>query len=186
MNPEVSSAIEGSSAIYALFTAALPKSFRAKGYASSSGRLDVIARSIMNVAAIEPSAAVIALFGGLDAFLLAPPRCCERATEMEIMTDMLIAVTKGAGAHTSLFYSSVDELLDRISVSHPLVLLKEAGGIGDIGGKKAFFLGSNVDMPASLEQRLIQRGAASVSVGPFSLHADHVIAFIAWLRSRQA
>lgn len=174
--------IEGSSAIYVLFAASLPRSFKMKGYASSSGRLDVVARSMANVAAIEPSASVLVVFSDYSTVLLARPGL-PSLSEVEIMNDVLTVISRGSGEYFSIFRTSFEELIDRMSLSHSLVLLKEGGGTEDLSGRKAFFLGSNVDMSADAEEIIMRRGGVSASIGPLSLHADHVVAFVAWMRS---
>ncbi|MCX8195748.1 MAG: hypothetical protein N3F67_01495 [Acidilobaceae archaeon] len=167
------------------------KPFALRGYAGSSGRLDVVARCII-ASSIEPSAAVYALLLGPPnppKLLVAPAGCCAGLRELELMADMSRALKRGEGEWLHVRDQGLEELLGWLSRDHEIVLLEERGKNALLYrelvlGRKAMFLGSHLDMPPEALSLVRRYAKASVSVGPRSLHADHVVAFLAWLRSQ--
>lgn len=165
--------------------------FSLKGYAGASGRLDVVARSILALS-LEPSASLYALLLGPPSppkVVVAPPSCCLGLTEPDVMAEISRALKRGEGNRLAVREQGAEELFYQLSKQYELVLLEERGrnALRErelIAGEKAMVLGSHVDMPPDIAAIAKRYAVASVSVGPRSLHADHVIAFLAWLRSQ--
>ncbi|MEN2999583.1 MAG: hypothetical protein ABDH61_03315 [Acidilobaceae archaeon] len=180
-----------SSAYVIVSSTGVTRPFSLRGYAGASGRLDVIARSILALS-LEPSSLLYALLlgpPGPPKVIVAPPSCCIGLTELEIMAEISRALKRGEGDWVQVREQGAEELLYQLSKQYELVLLEERGrnALKErwlIAGRKAMILGSHVDMPPEVLALARRYARASISVGPRSLHADHVIAFLAWLRSQ--
>jgi len=164
--------------------------FRLRGYAGSSGRLDVIARCVI--------ASRLASGFGFLGVLLGPPRpprvlvvgpgCEVPGGERGVMVEISRALTRGSSGCFEVVDVDVERLIyliDKSGFRH--VILREDGANAFwrrelLGGRAAFYMGSHVDMPGWVESLVRRYGAQPVSLGPRSLHAEHAILAVLLLR----
>ncbi len=165
--------------------------FRLRGYAGSSGRLDVIARCIL---ALQPYSHC-----GFIGVLLGPPRpprvlimrspgSTVFRSEKQVMVEIARALEHGSTEYMRVLDVGFERLVHVIGKNgFKHVLLKEDGvnvfrNPSLIVGRTAFYLGSHVDMPDWAEEVVRRSGAIKVSIGPRSVHAEHVILAILLLK----
>ncbi|MEM1927614.1 MAG: hypothetical protein QXS85_02620 [Acidilobaceae archaeon] len=163
--------------------------FKPRGYASSAGRIDIVARCMY----------VLSAFSGRVCFmgaLLGPPSPPKLvldtkprySSEREAAVELSRALKRGGSGSILVLEESIEKvLLEAKRLGFALTLLREDGvsvleNLSLIEGRRLFLLGSQVDIPEHIESYAISLGASVVSVGPVSLHTEHVIAFIEWLR----
>lgn len=172
-------------------TAVTRGGFRLRGYAGSTGRIDVIARCIVASQLSSDSGFVGVLLGppSPPKVLVVKPACLgggvsEKGVVLEISRALKYERTRCMEV-LDLDVERLIHLIGRSGFRH--VLLREDGvNIFTkpelVSGRVAFYLGSHVDMPRWVEDLLESRGATVVSVGPHSLHSEHVILAILMLR----
>ena len=172
-------------------TARTDGNYLAKGYAGPSGRLDVVARSYLAIS--ESSFKFYALLLGpprAPRILLAPSECRSKvSSERSFMVEASKAL-RGLDSCFKVIEGGVETLSYILSKeTSSVLLLREEGG--DVsrhlrelcGDRPAFIAGSHIDPPEDVA-RYIERSLkpVKVSVGPLSLHTDHVFGYISLLR----
>jgi tRNA pseudouridine-54 N-methylase len=165
--------------------------FRLRGYAGGSGRLDVIARCVMVVQLYSGS--------GLLGVLLGPPsppkvlvvrawECPSFRSERQVMVEIAKALTRGSSGCMEVLDVSFERLVHVLNVSGFRHVLLAEDGVNAfknsylVAGRIAFYLGSQIDMPRWAEDVVKRYGAVRVSLGPRSVHSEHVILTILSLR----
>ncbi|BAA79775.1 conserved hypothetical protein [Aeropyrum pernix K1] len=163
----------------------------ARGYAGPSGRLDVIARAYNAI--LEPNATLAALLmgGPLPPRLLIAPLSCKDIVRSE--RSFMIEASRALRGRRSCFTvndEGVEALASLLRRFKPRILLAEKGGdISSHWGEMCsssptFIAGSHLDPPHGLIKHLERSlgGFLRVSVGPLSLHTDHVFLLVSALR----
>lgn len=189
--------LNSSSSLYVVVssTAVTRGGFKLRGYASATGRLDVIARCIM-VSQLDPSSGFIAILLGPPS----PPRivvvkqgCCRGVySERWFMLELSRVLSRGTTDIMEVIDVDVERLIHVIGRSgFKHVILKEDGVNAFrkpelVRGRIAFYLGSHVDMPGWIEETLLKQGALKVSLGPLSVHSEHAILAVLFLRGLSA
>ena len=165
--------------------------FRLKGYAGSSGRLDVIARCIM-VVQLYPSS-------GFLGVLLGPPsppkvlfmktwECPGFRSERHVMVEIARALARSSSGCIEVLDVDFERLVHVVSESGFRAVLLREDGVNAfrnpdlVGGRAAFYLGSQIDMPSWAEDVVRRYGAVTVSLGPLSVHSEHAIIAVLSLR----
>jgi tRNA (pseudouridine54-N1)-methyltransferase len=163
--------------------------FRLRGYAGSSGRLDVIARCIL-VSQLCPRCGFIGVLLGPPRpprVLVVKPGVVFRS-ERHVVVELARVLERGSTEYMEVLDVGFEWLVNVIGRSgFRHVLLKEDGRSafkdpGLVSGRAAFYLGSHVDMPDWAEALVRRSGAISVSLGPLSVHTEHAMLAVLLLR----
>ena len=170
-------------------TARTDTSYPLRGYAGASGRIDVVAVSMIASSSLEDSMFMGVLLGppSPPLTIFTTPGCRPPKSERGAVSWIRVAVAKGS--YECLRTARIG-LLDAASMlvreGFRLVVLSEDGidfpKAQILGGKTAFILGSHVDIPEHLMSELYSVARpVKASVGPRSLHSSHVILLVSWL-----
>jgi len=163
-----------------------------RGYAGPSGRLDVIARTVLAALEAEPGSAVTGI-------LLGPPNppvtvvigapCIEQSRgERGVMEVLRRILNWGVLGKCAALRAGPEWLLHTLKrLGYRIYVLEERGlDIARIPraleGKTAFIAGAHVDPPEWVLRIARRYAEASVSVGPRSLLTSHVVAFLGLAR----
>lgn len=174
----------GYSQVYIVYspTAVTSPDYPSRGYAGPSGRLDVLARSML---AVEPGSLLVLVPAGPprgETLLAYDPRSCRVRSERQAMEEIRRALQGREGCVAPLDLG-LERLLLLSSKSHELVLLREDGTPGPRRPRgRAYVLGSHVDLPGEVEAMVLRYSAGVESLGPKSYHTSHVIAYLEWAR----
>jgi tRNA (pseudouridine54-N1)-methyltransferase len=176
-------------------TARTKGDFPSRGYAGHSGRLDVVARAAASALYFDEKTAFVAV-------LLGPPeppktlvitRRCLSASELGERTIMNLfrrLLKRGSHRGCLALDLGISEVLYIISkLEFETIYLHEGGDDVEevidvvIRGRKAFVLGSHVDIPKDYEIIVRKYAMRTVSVGPKSLLTSHVILYLSLIRT---
>ncbi|MFN4045968.1 MAG: hypothetical protein ACK4H7_01335, partial [Acidilobaceae archaeon] len=166
--------------------------FPVRGYAGVSGRVDVLARCFSVTSLVDPEACIVGFLLGSKApkALVGLPGCCGGFRERDLIVEFSRVLrgdsSRFLGALEVDFKVFLDLLVDK---GFKVLLLSEKGyNVMEepqlVCGRVALFLGSHVDMPGWVEDQVRRFASSTLSIGPYSLHSEHVIAFLGWLRMR--
>ncbi|MEM0340479.1 MAG: hypothetical protein QW065_04610 [Acidilobaceae archaeon] len=181
--------LTGCQAVYCVVSpTAVTASFKPRGYASSAGRIDIIARCMYVLSFFSGTCFLGVLLGPPD-----PPKIVFDArpsytSEREAVLSLSKALKRGRLGTLEVMSESPEKLWLKVRrFGFKFTLLKEEGenALSNphlVEGQRLFFLGSQIDMPEHLQSFVLSLGADVISVGPMSLHTEHVIAFVEWLR----
>ena len=182
--------LKGSEASYMVVshTARTDDKFPLRGYAGPSGRLDVIARSLVAASLTRGSVFIASLLGPPDPPKLLVFRGCGIASERAAMLEIRkLLGGRGSGCGLLLDCWPEEAIAAAKRAGYRVVVLDEGGA--DISrvraaleGKALFVLGPHVDPPRDLWRKIIRLSDYVVSIGPVSLHTSHVILYLAWAR----
>jgi len=150
-----------------------------KGYAGPSGRLDVIARSFL--ALQSGSEAYAILLGPPDPpkTIYYNPSSCTLKSERQAMMEIARALL-GRGRCVSLVDKMPERILYEAAKERGLTLLEEEGRSGGPRPGSAYLLGAHVDPPEDIMRVARRLAVERLSIGPYSYHTSHVIAYIEW------
>ena len=161
-----------------------------RGYAGPSGRLDVIARSLLASTLVRNTLFTALLLGPPDppVTLLAHSNTCRLYSERMVMVEIKRAF-RNKSSCIQLFREGPEALVYKLAkTGAEIVILKEEGR--DISklrealhGKKAYVLGAHVDIPPDVERLISKYARYEVSIGPRSVYTSHAILYVLWARS---
>ncbi len=173
-------------------TAITSPNFPLKGIASSTGRLDVIARAILAATTLKTNAYII-----VKALLLGPPKPPlllevhipqvkhTYGNEVEVVDDirkaMLGEVVNGFYIEHTSFKRTLSELID--ANKNVYYLHEEGDSFKTIkpSATIAFILGSHVDIPVEYERVIDQYKIRRISLGSISYLTSQCIIIVNWL-----
>ncbi|BAN90031.1 hypothetical protein [Aeropyrum camini] len=166
-----------------------------RGYAGPSGRLDVVARAYLAVLESNAVLAALLMSGALSPRLLIAPASCRDRVRSE--RSFMVEASRALRGRPSCFIvedGGVEALIFTLKKFKPRILLSERGRDVSLhldevcSSTPAFIAGSHVDPPRELLERLERSlgGFIRVSVGPLSLHTDHVFLLLSALRAHSS
>ncbi len=166
--------------------------FPFKGYAGASGRVDVVARCFNAASLVDPGACIVGFLLGSPApkALVGLPGCCGGFSERGLIVEFSRVLRGGSSGFLSALEVGFESFLNMLVGNGFKIVLLDEKGYNVMGeprlacGRAAFFLGSHVDMPGWVEGSVRGFASSTLSIGPYSLHSEHVIAFLGWLRRR--
>ena len=166
-------------------TARTSGDIRLKGYASSSGRLDVVARVWLAVKEFPRTILASVLLGPPNPpiTIVAGDRCRGRvSSERGFISEYVVGIRRGRGCMKILRGIGLHDLLQTTKKSGFTIVYLHESGV-DVANRSlagilcservAFVMSSHVDMPQSEERIVRAFSDAIISLGPLSYHAEH-------------
>jgi tRNA (pseudouridine54-N1)-methyltransferase len=192
--PEPPGLLAGATAVYIVVspTARTSPDWPSRGYAGPSGRLDVIARTVLAALEAEPGSVVAGV-------LLGPPNppitmiigapCIEGDPgERGVMEVFRRLLKRGAVDECTALRAGPEWLLHAVKrLGYSIYILEEGGlDIAEVPWaleeRAAFLAGAHLDPPGWVLGIARRYARASISVGPRSLLTSHVVALLGLAR----
>ncbi|MCE4599418.1 MAG: hypothetical protein F7C81_04380 [Desulfurococcales archaeon] len=160
-----------------------------RGYAGPSGRLDVIARSLLASIIARGTLFIALLLGPPDPpkTLVASSDECRLYSERMAMLEIKRAYM-GKSKCIKLLKKDLEELIhELVKGGSEIVMLREDGvDISKVRealyGRKVYVLGAHIDMPSEIDKIISRYVKYKVSIGPISVYTSHAIIYTLWAR----
>jgi len=170
-------------------TARTTPDYPIRGYAGPSGRLDVIARSILASMTCRETLFIALLLGPPNppkTLIYHSDKCTFKSERMVMMEIKRAYLSKSKCLEVEEW--GIDEIVyNLVKSGFEIVMLREDGV--DVSrarraliGRKVYVLGSHVDVPSDIERGVSRYVEYRVSIGPRSVYTSHAILYILWAR----